>query len=299
MRMAVGTVGVVGVGDMGSAVGAALMRAGLRVVASLEGRSAHSRRLAAEAGLETLGSLEAVAAAADLVLSIVPPAAASAAAEAGLAAIRAAGGRAVFADCNAVAPAAATRLAAAFDAAGIAFVDVGIVGRPPRAGGTLRTRLFAAGPARAAVLELPDAELEPLDAGAEIGRASAIKMMYASLNKGTNALYTACVLAAERLGVRDELMTELDKSQPAAAERIRTQVPFLAADAERYAGEMREIAATYASTGLTTGFHDGARWVYELLAASPLGAETRADAPAQRSLEAALAAFAAGLGAAP
>ncbi len=289
--MAAETVGFIGMGDMGSAVAGALGRAGLRVVTSLAERSEHSRALAEAAGVEDLGSLEAVARACDLMLSIVPPAEAGRAADEALVACRAARRAPVFADCNAVAPATVARIARGFDAAGIAFVDGGIVGRPPRIGQSLPTRLFVSGAARSAVLALPDDEIELIDVGADVGRASAVKMTYASLNKATNALFTAVVLAAERLGVRDELMHELDKSQPAAAERIRRQIPFLAADAERYAGEMREIAATYASVGVTTEFHDGARWIYELLAASPLAVETRAEQPDRRVLGEALAAF--------
>ncbi len=88
-----------------SAVGGALVRAGYRVVTAGEGRSAPSRKLAAEAGIEDLGSLEAVVREAALVLSIVPPAAAPSFAASAVRAMRAAGTRPVFADCNAVAPA--------------------------------------------------------------------------------------------------------------------------------------------------------------------------------------------------
>ncbi len=49
------TVAVIGTGDMGSAVGGALVRGGYRVVTAGEGRSAQSLRLAAEAGIEDVG----------------------------------------------------------------------------------------------------------------------------------------------------------------------------------------------------------------------------------------------------
>src|SRR5215470_15681316 len=99
------TVAVLGTGDMGSAVGAALVRSGFRVVTDLSRRSAHSRTLAARAGLVDLGSLAAVVTSAELVLSIVPPAAASACAADFVAALRATDARPAFADCNAVSPA--------------------------------------------------------------------------------------------------------------------------------------------------------------------------------------------------
>ena len=181
------TIAVVGTGDMGSAVGGALVRAGYRVVTAGEGRSASSRKLAAAAGIEDLGSLDAVVRESQLVLSIVPPAAALTFATSAARAMRAASVTPVFADCNAVAPATVHAIARAIEPAGAPFVDVGIVGRAPVSGGE-RTRFYVSGAARAAVLELAVDALELVDLGADIGTASALKMAYSSLNKGTDAL---------------------------------------------------------------------------------------------------------------
>jgi len=68
------TVAVVSPGHMGGGLGAALAAGGARVVATTAGRSARTVRLAAEAGLELLPTLDDVVAAADLVLSVAPPA---------------------------------------------------------------------------------------------------------------------------------------------------------------------------------------------------------------------------------
>jgi 3-hydroxyisobutyrate dehydrogenase-like beta-hydroxyacid dehydrogenase len=282
------TIAIVGQGDMGSAVSAACVRRGYRVVTDLSGRSPHTCALAEAAGSEDVGSLEALVGQADVVLSILPPARAADFAARVAAAMRATGRRPLYADCNAVSPATVAALGARFDAIGAAFVDVGIVGPAPRVECRLPTRFYIAGPARAALLALDVAELRLVDLGETIGRASAIKMAYASLNKGTDALHTAVLLAAESLGVRDELMTELEWSQAETAQRMRRRVPYLAATAARYVGEMREIAATYRDAGVTPKFHEGAEWVYARLAATPLAAETRATLPAQRTLDEAL-----------
>jgi L-threonate 2-dehydrogenase len=288
------TVAVIGTGDMGSAVGSALVRAGYRVVTAGRNRSAHSLGLAAAAGIEDLGSLEAVVRVADLVLSIVPPAAAPTFAVEAASVLRAAGKRPVFADCNAVAPATVQAIARELESAGAPFVDVGIVGRGPSPSGE-RTRFYASGAARAAVLGLAVAEIELVDLGAEVGTASAMKMAYSALNKGTDALLTAVLIAAERLGVRAPLMRELEGSQAHALQRMRSRVPFLAATAKRFAPEMAEIAKTYESVGVTPHFHRGAEWLYALLATTPLAAETRATQPRERSLDAAIAVFTAAL----
>jgi len=286
-------IGVVGTGDMGSAVGGALVRTGYRVVTALDGRGAESRRLAAAQRLEDLGSLHAVVREADLLLSIVPPAAAEQFARDAARAMSATGARPVFADCNAVAPATVRAIAREIVPTGAPFVDVGIVGRSPGSGD--RTRFYVSGAARAAVLELDVLELTLVDLGDEVGTASAIKMAYSALNKGTDALLATVLLAAERLGVRAPLMRELEGSQAESLKRMRARVPFLGATAKRFAPEMAEIAATYDSVGVTPQFHRGAEWLYALVATTPYAAETRATQPRERSLDETLAVLTAAL----
>jgi len=67
------TVGMHGAGHMGAGLGWALREGGARVVTTLAGRSARTRKLVADAGLEPLDSLDAVVAAADVILTVVPP----------------------------------------------------------------------------------------------------------------------------------------------------------------------------------------------------------------------------------
>jgi 3-hydroxyisobutyrate dehydrogenase-like beta-hydroxyacid dehydrogenase len=289
------TIAVVGTGDMGSAVGAALVRRGYRVVTDLTARSAHSRMLAEGAGIEDLGSLARVVGEAGIVLSIVPPASAAEFAAQAAAAIEDADAHPIFVDCNAIAPATVRSIAARFERSGASFVDAGIVGPAPRAGTAKPTRLYISGPARSALLGLAVPELTVIDIGDEIGRASAIKMAYAAMNKGVDALYTAVLIAAEELGVRRELMDEFRLSQTAEAERMTARIPYLAATAARYTGEMREIAATFAAAGVSPDFHRGAEWVYALLATTPFARETRATLPAHRSLDEAIGVFCASL----
>jgi 3-hydroxyisobutyrate dehydrogenase-like beta-hydroxyacid dehydrogenase len=287
-------VAVVGTGDMGSAVGGALARAGYRVVTAGAGRSDLSRRLADEAGIEDVGTLDAVVREAQLVLSIVPPAAATTFAAEAVGAMRVAGTHPAFADCNAVAPETVRAIARAIEPTGAPFIDVGIVGRGPGVGRE-RTRFYVSGKARSAVLALGVPEIELIDLGEDVGTAAAMKMAYSALNKGIDALLAAVLLAAERLGVRETLMTELQFSQTEALERMQARVPFLGATAKRFAPEMAEIARTYESVGVTPDFHRGAEWVYSLFATTPFANETRATQPKRRSLDEALAALTAAL----
>ena len=67
---------------------------------------------------------------------------------------------------------------------------------------------------------------------------------------------------------------------------MRARMPNIACDAARWTGEMREIASTYRDAGLTSGFHEGAEWIYEVLSNSPVAEESRDEADAkQRSLD--------------
>lgn len=264
------TVGILSPGDMGHGVGRALQECnGLRVVTDLSGRSERTRGLAAAAGFEDLGSLDAVVEASDVLLSIMPPAAAEgfAAELAG----RIGGDGPVFADMNAVAPETVRRIAARFPAD--RFVDGGIVGPSP--GGPKPTRFYVSG-APAAVMEaLASDRIAVRPLGPEIGRASAQKMLYSALNKGYWALQAAVLTAAERAGLSEELRAELAFSQPDVLARMEDRIGLLPADAHRFHPEMAEIASFFEDLGVTTGFHRGAEDLFRLLARTPLAEETR------------------------
>lgn len=283
------TIGILGSGDMGSGIAAAFVGAGHRVVTDLSERSAHSRALAERAGTADLCSLAAVLDVAELVLSIVPPAQARAVAES----VAARGPlKGAYADCNAVAPANVVALLEPLRAGGTPVLDVGIIGSPPARAGARGTRFYVAGDARRELLELAVPGVTFIDMGPELGRASAIKMVYASLNKGVDALLTTVALSAIRLGVRGELFDELEASQKQLVDRMHRSIPFLAAAAERYVPEMCEIATTFSAAGTTPDFHKGAAWLYDVLAHSKFASETRASLPRERSLDVALDAFA-------
>ena len=264
------TVGILSPGDMGHGVGRALRECnGLRIVTDLSGRSGRTRGLAGAAGFEDLGSLDAVVEASDLLLSIMPPAAAEGFA-AGLAGRIGADGP-IFADMNAVAPETVRRIAARFPAD--RFVDGGIVGPSPK--GPKPTRFYVSG-APAPVMEALASEriaVRPL--GPEAGRASAQKMLYSALNKGYWALQAAVLTAAERAGLSEELRAELAFSQPDLLARMEERIGLLPADAHRFHPEMAEIASFFESLGMTSGFHRGAEDLFRLLARTPLAEETR------------------------
>ena len=285
------TIAVVGAGDMGGSVAGALRRAGADVVTAGAGRADETRRRIADRGLRDLGTVADCATAADIFLSIVPPAQAEPLAAEAADAIRQSGRSPLYADCNAVSPATVAKVAGCFDGSDARFVDVGIIGSNPDSG--VATRFFASGPHAEAlkVIEVPGQIQVPM-AGDKVGDASGLKMCYAALTKGTATLRVAVLLTARELGLYDTLLGEFEFSQAGKLRDMRRDLPTLAADSGRWVREMEEIARTFDEAGVTGDFHRGAAFIHRALAASSLGAETRATADRSRSLEASLEAWA-------
>jgi 3-hydroxyisobutyrate dehydrogenase-like beta-hydroxyacid dehydrogenase len=274
--MRIGTVAVLAPGDMGHAVAAVLKARGLRVVTCLAGRSARTRALAAVAGIEDLGDEVALVRAADALLAILVPAQAEALAARIAPALRAAGTDLLYVDCNAIAPQTACEVGRIVEAAGARFVDAGIIGPPPRPGAAA-TRFYASGAAAAELAQLRDYGLDVRVIGPRAGDASAVKMCYAALTKGTTAIMTELALAAEHLGVSEALRAEFADSQPEMLERMERGVPAMVPKAHRWVGEMEEIAKTFAALGLTPLTFEGAAALYALVAGTPLGQTSPED----------------------
>jgi 3-hydroxyisobutyrate dehydrogenase-like beta-hydroxyacid dehydrogenase len=278
---------------MGHGVGAALREAGTDVVICLAGRSALSQERAKRAGLRMLPDLDAVIAECDLFLSILPPALAGEMAGQVAAAMRRTGKRPLYADMNAIAPDTVVGIGRTVEAAGAGFVDGGIIGNPPGKGAP--TRIFVSGKRAGELVALSGPKMDIRNCGEAPGRASAIKMCYAAVTKGSNALFAAVLTAAEALGVSREVHGEFQASQAELYKRMRASVPFLPADAGRYVGEMEEIAATFESVGVTPKFHQGAADLYRLLDQTPFAEETRESLDRSRTLEQAVKVYAAHL----
>ena len=285
------TVAILSPGDMGQSVGRALSAHGLRVVTCLAGRSARTRGLAEAAGFIDTPSLEAMVSEADLILSIMPPSAALEVARSVAAAMAAAGKRLAYADCNAISPATTREIGNVMAASDAPFIDAGIVGPPPGKS-EQPTRFYVSGP-EAALMDALDAPgISVRQMGPEIGRASAIKMCYAAVTKGSWTLYTAALTTAEVMGLTDLYLAELESSRPHVAAEMRRMVPRLPVDAGRWIGEMEEIAATLGGAGLPRDFHQGAADLFRLLERTPIAAETRETIDPTRTLEDVLAIYA-------
>ena len=171
----------------------------------------------------------------------------------------------VYCDGNAIAPQKAQAIGERMRAVGIDFVDGSIIGPPAWKAGT--TRFYLSGPSASQVAALFAGTLtEAIAIGDEVGKASALKMVFAALTKGSTALLSAILGTAESLGVRDDLEREWAKRDADSVEQRRNQVRNVTSKAWRFAGEMQEIAATFELAGLPPGFFMAAHDVYQRMA---------------------------------
>ena len=248
------SVGVLHPGAMGATVVSALVQIGQSVLWDSTHRSEATIRRAEEAGAQACESLAELCERCDVLISVCPPenALELAISIADLNYL----GR--YVDVNAVSPGTAMQIALLFPDR---FVDGGIIGPPATTSGT--TRLYLSGPGAPEIVQLFDTSLleaRVLD-GSETA-ASALKMCYAAWTKGSAALLLNSRALAEALGVGQALDTEWAISQPRVLERAQTTATGTAPKAWRFAGEMDQIAATFAATGLPDGFHEGAADFY-------------------------------------
>ena len=178
---------------------------------------------------------------ADYFLSILPPSDALALAEKMAALIGPSNHKPIYVDCNAVSPPTKIEIGNVITKAGAPFVDVGIIGVPPKAGydgpGFMRP-----GPDAAKFAPLGDFGLNVHVIEGPIGAASAMKMSYAGITKGFTALGAMMMLAATRGGVAEGLRAELERSQPALLPWFQRAIPAMYSKAYRFVGEMEEIA---------------------------------------------------------
>ncbi|MDZ4230701.1 MAG: DUF1932 domain-containing protein [Dehalococcoidales bacterium] len=271
--MNVRTVGILSPGDMGSAIGRMLRDAGLDVITCLDGHIAHTRLRASEAGMRDVPSLDNLVREAELLLSVLVPAEAMALGQRVADSIRRTGAHPVFADCNAIAPQTILNIGRTMADAGIAFIDAGIIGSPPRAG-KQSTRIYCSGPDTSALESLAGAGLDIRTLGPDIGQASGLKMVYAASTKGITALCTELMVAARALGLEEALRAEFEISRSDVIQALIGRIPSMPRRARRWVGEMEEIAATFESLGMTPLILQGAADLYRFVGKTPLADQT-------------------------
>src|SRR5262249_50811727 len=256
-------VAVIAPGMMGGAVGGRLVENGLKVLTSLAGRSAETVARSKRYGL-TAATDEEIASA-GFILSILPPSDSLGLAQRLAPALTASNAKRVCVECTAVSPPTAQRMAAVIAPPGSPFVDVGIIGGPPKTGDA-GPRLYASGASaqRFATLKQFGLDIRVLDGPATA--ASALKMSYAGMTKGTQALNAVMLLASMRGGTSDALIAELTASQPQLLACLKGYLAVMPQTAYRWVGEMHEIADFVGEDPAGHELYVGAAHFYEQIA---------------------------------
>ncbi|MDX3208451.1 DUF1932 domain-containing protein [Streptomyces scabiei] len=239
------TVGILHPGSMGAAIAACAATNAAAVVWCSAERSAASTERADQFGLTPVATLSELLDRSDIVISLCPPAAAENLAH-DVAGYRFDG---VYLEANAINPERTTRIAGLLEPA-TTVVDGGVVGSPPVRGKT--PVLYLSGPAAATE------RIEALFAGTavktkvlgtEVGKASALKLSYATFQKTSRVLVALAVGMAREHGVDQELIEVASRRTDSYLSEPQ-YVAKTAARAWRWGPELEEAADALEAAGL-------------------------------------------------
>jgi 3-hydroxyisobutyrate dehydrogenase-like beta-hydroxyacid dehydrogenase len=251
------TIGIIHPGEMGISVAASAQSGRNTVMWASQGRSPQTRARAADQSLLDAGTIENLCRSCSIIISVCPPHAAGEVAEK----VLACSFKGLYVDVNAISPQGAQQISEKMQSREVPFVDGGIIGGP--AWEPDSTWLYLSGSEAQRVSDcFKGGLLQTEIISSQIGDASALKMCYAALTKGTSALLCAVMGAAEGLGVREHLQRQWDRDEMGSAERNSLRVRRVTAKAWRFAGEMEEIASTFEGAGVPGGFHRAAAEIY-------------------------------------
>ncbi len=271
-------IAVIAQGTMGAGVGRRLHESGAEVRTLLTGRSPASAERARVAGMAPAVDERALLSGADFFLSILPPGEAEPLARRLAPTLAALDRKPVYLDCNAVSPQTAIRIGEVIAPTGAHFVDAGIIGGPPRAG-YKGPSIYASGEHVREAVPLRDWGINLRAIEGPIGAASAVKMSYAGITKGTTAIAAAMLLGAARFGCGEALIAELSDSQPQMLARMRSGIPGMYDKAYRWVAEMEEISDFLEKNPPSHDIYAGVARLYDFLAAAHSDAEPGPDNP--------------------
>jgi 3-hydroxyisobutyrate dehydrogenase-like beta-hydroxyacid dehydrogenase len=247
-------------GSMGVSIAASAISSGHEALWASGGRSAATVSRAGEHGLRDVLTVSELCNQCDIICSICPPAAAEHVARS-VADARFSG---IYMDGNAISPERMKSVAKIAGDSGADVVDGAIIGPPAWKAG--RTHLHLSGPSRQKVAACFEGSL--VIAGImsdKIGEASALKMCYAALTKGTAALLCGILATADELGVRDALNRQWEMDANGRAQEREATVCGVTTKAWRWVDEMEEISRTFTAAGQPGGFHQASADIFRRL----------------------------------
>jgi putative dehydrogenase len=249
---------------MASGLACRLGEHGVTVLTDVSGRSEASRARAKASGMTPVCREDLLRA--DVLMSVLPPSSALAFATELAPIMKRSPIKPLFVDCNAVNPTTVRSIAQIIEPTGAAFVDVGIIGLPPKEGAP-QPRLYAAGAPAERLVPLKEYGLDIRVIEGAVGTASALKMCYGGITKGMIFVAAAMLLAAARAGVSGVLGTELSQSEPQLLESLARRIPDMLPKAYRWVAEMEQISEFAAADPAAGALYGAAARFYERMAA--------------------------------
>ncbi|MFE6189112.1 DUF1932 domain-containing protein [Streptomyces sp. NPDC056465] len=239
------TVGILHPGSMGAAVASCAATNASEVLWCETGRSAATTARADRAELSPVATMAELLERSEIVISLCPPAAAEDLARE-VAQHRFAG---VYVEANAISPERAQRIAELLEPAAT-VVDGGVVGSPPVGGKTPTLYLSGQADATARVEALfAGTAVHTAVLGTEVGKASALKLSYASFQKTSRVLVALAVGMAREHGVDQELIEVASRRTDSYLSEPE-YVAKTAARAWRWGPELEEAADALVAAGL-------------------------------------------------
>lgn len=244
--------GLVGYGEIGSTLGAGLRKAGLDAVFSydkyaFEGPySALIQQRAAEAGVTLVRSNQELADAADLIVGVTPGVASLESAAAFAPCLTA---RHTFVDFASATPKIKIGVAQSLASTGGLIGDASIEGTPKNG---YAMPMLSSGPAGERVRDMLNPWGMRIEfVGAELGRASGIKILRSVLIKGIEALTDEMLLAARHYGIDDIVLASASKTLARPwMDTVESLIPSGVIHAQRRAEELEMSAEAVADAGI-------------------------------------------------
>jgi 3-hydroxyisobutyrate dehydrogenase-like beta-hydroxyacid dehydrogenase len=235
------------------------------------------RRVAADSGVRAAASPGDACRGAEFVISAVTAdSAVTAAAEAsaGLASSQ------VYVDLNSISPATKARVAAQAGRSGAAFVEFAVMA--PVEGPGIRVPILSGGErAEEVSARLNGLGMNIKAVSREIGVASASKLCRSIVIKGMEALMVDFTLAAERAGVKDNVLASLEASYPGMDwdALARTMIARVKRHGVRRAAEMREASRMMTEFGLDGSLAEAIAGRHEAVAREAQGPGSSSSGP--------------------
>jgi 3-hydroxyisobutyrate dehydrogenase-like beta-hydroxyacid dehydrogenase len=267
--------GIIGFGEVGGIFGRGLLgKPGIDAVCAWDlkfadaGSGARSRAAADADGVRSTGGMAALCAEADLLISAVTASNTFAVAEEAARHARAGG---LFLDLNSASPGTKQRAAAALEAAGMAYVEAGVMTSVPPYG--IRVPMLLGGAKAEALAQvLAGWGMDAKAVSSELGIASAIKMCRSVMIKGLEALVIESYATARKYGVEDHVLPTLAETFPSIDWQQQGAYFFsrVVQHGNRRAEEMRESANTVREAGfdpfMAAAIAQKHQWVADLAA---------------------------------